>query len=252
MASNPLNFKKNHADVVAAEAAIAPLLVSAKISTIRVGDKDVSAADAPLASKIEALGKLIATGDKTEDNAEAISANGILAGQNEKLSSELVAERATVAAQSQKIIELTGKLTVANDSLTRETADHLATKNLLKTTTDAGVRLTSEVAAQKLTVARACIKCAAVEFKGADGKALAADCSDSDLATASKDMTFNSMTDAYSGALHAAAGKLGITLATVPTGGTQTTAAKKLTATEEIRQAVLAEKRAGTWKGGEQ
>ena len=251
MARNSLNFKKNNAELVSADAAIAPILVSAKILTIPVEGKDVPASDAPLDARITAIGKLISTGDKTEDSAALISANGQLASQAEAAEAKLVAEKASVAAQASRIIELSGQLNIANDSVTTLTAKNLETSNLLRTTTDAGTRLTSEVASQKLAIARACLKCAAVVFNGTDGKALAADCSDADLAVSSKDMTFDSMVASYSGALHAAAGKLGITLASVPSTGTQTVNAPKKTATELCREDVIAQKKAGKWSGPE-
>ena len=52
-----------------------------------------------------------------------------------------------------------------------------------------------------------------------------------------------------SGALHAAAGKLGITLGVVPSAGTQPPSAKKETATEECARLVREQKAKGTWKG---
>jgi len=229
MASNPLNFKKNHAELTAAEAAIAPFIVSAKLSV---------AADAPLAEKITALGKLTATGDKTEDSAALISANGELAGQVETLEGKLVAANATVAAHAQKIIELSGQLTVANDSVTTLTAKNLETSNLLKSTTEAGERLTKQLADQKAELAKDCLAVGCLNLVGADGKPLAKEATAETQLAAALKLSHAELATSYKGALHAAASKIGVDLFAKPAAAAPGSEQKKLTATEKCLAAV--------------
>lgn len=216
MAANPLNFKKNHADVVAAESALAPILKAANITSISVDGKEVSASDAPLSAKIGALGKLIATGDKTEDSAAAIQANGELAAQLEACEGKLTAATATISAQTQKVNELTGKLAVATDSVTTLNARNTELGTLLKASTDEGIRLTGVVATQKLALAKDCLAWGSVEFKAADGKPLAKDASDADLAKAAEAMSYADLHAAQRGAINAAASKIGVNIAPLP------------------------------------
>lgn len=230
MAANPLNFKKNHADVVAAESALAPILKASNITSISVDGKEVSASDAPLAAKIVALGKLIATGDKTEDSAAAIQANGELAAQLEASEGKLLAANATISAQTQKINEITGQLTVAKDSVTTLTARNTELGTLLKASTDEGIRLTAAVNAQKLALAKDCLAWGCVEFKGVDGKPLAQDASDSDLAKAAEAMSFAELNTAKNGAINSSMSKMGVNLGKLPTtAATVVSGAPKMT-----------------------
>lgn len=238
MASNPLNFKKNHAELTAAESAIAPILTAANIKTVSVKGVDVSVSEAPLADKIVALGKLTASGDKTEDSAALVSANGQLAEQVEAVEGKLLAEKSISASQSQKIIDLTGQLTVKTDALTSETAGHLATKDLLNTTTEAATRLTGELAAQKTALAQRCIAANCLDLS-----ALGKDATDAQRLEAAEKLSFDALFAAYNGAVNSAIAKTGVSFAALPSavpGGTQAAAPKFKSATELCAAAVQA------------
>jgi hypothetical protein len=230
MAANPLNFKRNHADVVAAESAIAPILKSANINTISIEGKEVSASDAPLASKIVALGKLIATGDKTEDSAAAIQANGELAAQLEASEGKLVAANSTIAAQTQKINDLTGKLNTATDSVNTLNARNTELGTLLKASTEEGIRLTAQANTQKLYLAKDCLAWGCVDFKGADGKPLAKDASDAEITKAAEAISFADLNTAKNGAINSNMAKLGVSVATLPGAPAATTTSKPVMA----------------------
>jgi hypothetical protein len=224
MAANPLNFKKNHADVVAAEAAIAPFLKASNITSIAVDGKEVSASDAPLSAKIAALGKLLATGDKTEDSAAAIQANGELAAQLE------VSEGKLVAAQTQNINDLTGKLNTATDSVNTLNARNTELGTLLKASTDEGIRLTGAVNSQKLELAKDCLAWGCIDFKGADGKPLAKNASDADITKAAESFSFKDLNTAKNGAINSNMSKLGVNIATLPGAPAQTSTSKPVMA----------------------
>lgn len=226
MASNPLNFKKNHADVVAAESALAPILKAANIVTIQVDGKDVSASDAPLAAKITTLGKLIATGDKTEDSAAAIQANGELAAQLEVLEGKLTAANSTISAQTQKINDLSGKLTVATDSVNTLTNRNTELGTLLKASTDESIRLTGVVNTQKTEMAQKCIRYQCVDLKDAAGKDIAKDAAAEVKLEAAMKFSYADLCRFADGAVNAAIAKTGANPLDVPTATGNTQPAK--------------------------
>lgn len=235
------NPAKLTAELNAADEAIAPILAATKITSITVGGESKPASEAPLPDRIKAVGSLISTGDKTIDNAELIASNGALAAQVEELEGKNTVVNATSAAQAQKIVELDGKLTVATGSVTTLTAKNTELTGLLDASNKEAGRVTGLVNSQKLSLARKCQSVNAVDFKGADGKTLAADCSDADLATASKEVTFDSMLASYNGAFNANFLKLtGTDLSKVPAAGAQPAAGKKQNATDECLAAVKA------------
>jgi chromosome segregation ATPase len=204
MAANPLNFKQNHATVVAAEAALAPILTAAGITTITVAGKDVPVSDASVPDKINAIGKLIATGDKTEAAAEAFKANGELAAQLEATEGKLTAANATISAQTQKINDLTGQLNVANASIQSLTAKTVEQGRLLEAATAEAGRIQGELNALNQEISQSCIDCNVIEFKGEDNKDAA-----SRLAAANKLSPKEKLT-LQRGAINAAMSRLGL------------------------------------------
>ena len=130
--------------------------------------------------------------------------------------------------------KLSGDLAAANASIAAISGE----RDGFKTGKDAAE---NAIAAQKLSIARACLKTNAVEMVGADSKPLAKDCSDSDLMAACKDMAFESLLTAQSGAVHKAAAEVGVDFKNVPTVSNASAKAdngKKLSVEEECRQAI--------------
>ena len=130
--------------------------------------------------------------------------------------------------------KLSGDLATANASITSISSE----RDGFKTGKDAAE---SAIAAQKLGIARECLKTNAVAINGADGKPLAKECSDADLTAACKDMTFESLVTAQSGAVHKAASEIGVDLKKVPVvsgAAAPGEKGKKLSVEEECRQAI--------------
>ena len=205
---NPLNFPKIKSEYFAAEAAIDPILVSAKITSLKFDGKDVPAAEAALSVKIGAIGALLATGDKTQDTSELIAANGQLAAQVDTLEAGHVNDTATISAQVQKITGLEGQLSTANASTQKLTAD-LGTANNLLTASNAEVsRLTGAMASQKKTLAERCVAANCLDFPK-DATA------EHKLAFA-MNLSHEDLFKAYNGAVNLAISKTGVSFDAIP------------------------------------
>lgn len=243
MARNSLNFKKNNAELVAADSAIAPILTAAKISVVSVEGKDVPVADAPLDARIGALGKLIATGDKTEDSAELVKANGELAAQVETAEGKLIAANATISAQTQKISVLENGSNTASASVTKLTTDLGAANVLLEASNKEVTRLLAVISSESLELSSDCIDAKCLDLRGADGKPLAEDATREQKIEAANKIPMKDRRIAFKGAVNSTLAKMNLPLLGTPVAGTPGTAPqKKLTATEQCLAAVAAEK----------
>ncbi len=236
MARNPLNFKRNSAELAAADAAIAPFLTSSKIASVVIEGKEVRAEDAPLDAKINALGALIATGSKAEDSAELIKANGELAAQVEVSEGKLLAATATVSAQAQKIAGLESAATTATASVAKLTTDLGAANTLLSASNGEVSRTLGLLASQKSALAARCIAAGCIDF--------AKDATEADKVVAAEKLSFDALFSAYNGAVNAAVAKTGVSFAALPSavpGAGQPSQSKHKNATELCRAAAEAQ-----------
>lgn len=226
------NVGKLNAELTASDAAINPLLESAKITSIKVDGKEVPASEAPLPDRIKAYSDVAKSGATSADAVELAELNGQVTAQLEKASGELALAQASVSTLTQEKSRLTSDLATAQASVTKLTADNaeLGSRNttLAKELESSAGRLNT----QKLALARKCVACNAVEFKGADGKALTAEASDADLLAASKELTFDSLMASFSGAVNLAMNKTGVSLFAVP--GEKPKAGETKSATEGL------------------
>jgi hypothetical protein len=208
-----MNVARLNSEASASAAAIDPILTAAKITSLKVDGKDVTAADAPLSAKITAIGALLATGDKTQDTSELIAANGQLADQFEASEARLVTANATISAQTQQISSLQTNLTTANATVDRLTADAGTNKNLLEASNKEVSRLLAIVSAQTSTIAQSCVAANCLDFSS-----LGKDASvEAKTAFASK-MGFDDLMKSFKGAVNAAIAKTGVTFADIPSG----------------------------------
>jgi hypothetical protein len=242
MARNSLNFKKNNAELNAADAAIAPFLAGAKISTVAVEGKDVAVADAPLSARIDALGKLIATGDKTEDSAELVKANGELAAQVEVAEGKLTVANATISAQTQKIAALESGSNTSSASVTKLTTDLGAANTLLEASTKEVTRLLTISSAESAELSSDCLDAKCLDLRGADGKPLAEDATREQKIEAAGKIPMKDRRLAFKGAVNSTLAKMNLPLLGAPLAGTGTAPQKQLNATEQCLAAVAAEK----------
>lgn len=211
-----LNYKGMGKELEASDTAIDALLVSAKVTTINVDGKDVPAADAPLPAKISAIGKLISSGNPTEDTAELIRANGEQAALVTELEGKLTVAQSTISAQTQKIAELEGKYNTAQASVTKLTAEAGTSANLLKAATDEVTRTTGMLNAQKTALANRCIAASCLSLTGEDGKPLAESATADEKLSAALKLSHDDLWKSYSGAVNAAVAKTGVTFSDIP------------------------------------
>jgi len=211
------NLVKANAALESANEAADKVLVQAKISTLKVDGKDVALADAPIAAKIAAVGALVASGEKSQDVSELIASNGQIAAQVEELTGKLTVANATVASQSQKLTALEGELATEKASVATLTGKVTETANLLKASNDEAARVTKELNAQNDELSALCVTAGCLELKGADGKLLAKDASETDKLAAAKSVSYGDKLKAYRGAVNAAIAKTGATPLEFPT-----------------------------------
>lgn len=163
-----LNFKALNAELHASDKAADPLLVAAKITSIKVDGKDVPAAEAPLDAKIAALGSLLNAGNKTEDSANLIAANGQLAAQVEDLNGKLTVSQAALAENTAKLTAATNDLTVAQASIDKLTADKAQLNSQLEAVNKEAGRLTSELQALNTEISKQALAYGVLKVEGKD------------------------------------------------------------------------------------
>lgn len=235
MAFKFFNIGKANAEIDSAHAAADAALTAAKISTLKVDGKDVSAVDAPLAVKIAAVAALASSGEKTQDVSELIASNGQIAAQVEELTGKLTVATATIASQTQKISSLESELATSKSSVTTLTAENAGNKNLLSAANAENVRVTGLLNASSLTISQFCLKADCLSLTDGDGKPLAKDATEEQKLSAADKIPVTERLTALFGAVNAAVAKTGVSFAAIPAavpGGTQAGAPKFKNATE--------------------
>ena len=151
------NFIGMNRELSAADEAIAPFLEAKGITTAVVDNKEVPVADAPLPARITALGNLVVSGGTSVPDAQLIKANSDQAAQIIELEGKLTVANSTVAGQVQKINELSTSLVGAQSSVTKLTGDYTAQGLLLEASNKEAARQTGIANAQKSALAARCI-----------------------------------------------------------------------------------------------
>jgi len=206
-------------EINAADAALAVALTSAKITTVKVGGKDVPASEAPLADRINALLSVNPIGAESQSVDELLKSNNILSARAQKADEDLKLANDSVSQLTREKIELDNKLAIANDAVSSLTAKNLELGTSLEASQTAAKAAIKAGNDTNRLVSKMAIAFACVELKGEDGKALSPNAS-ADLKEAAADkIPVAEKLTAISGALNAAAARVGIDFATVPNGG---------------------------------
>lgn len=206
-------------EINAADAALASALVSAKITTVKVDGKDVPASEAPLSARINALLSVNPIGAESQSVDELLKSNNILSARAQKSDEDLKLSTDQVSQLTREKIELENKLTIATDSVNSLTAkgnelntsleaSQTAAKAAIKAGNDTN-RLVS-----KMAIAFAC-----VELKGEDGRALSPNASAEAKQVAAEKIPVAEKLTAISGALNAAAARIGVDFNALPNMG---------------------------------
>lgn len=212
------NIGKANAELNATADVLAPALAKAGVQTIAVDGKAVPAAEAPVSLQVAALLTAQPAVDGAQNAAEALVSNELISKELETTKTELALKVTAVESLSRDKAALETRVTTAEASVQSLTTQLGVMKTERDACSNQHAEAAKQVREQKLSLARKCVQCGCVEFKGADGKVLAADCSDADLTAASQDLAFASLADAYSGALNVAASKVGVSLTSIPAG----------------------------------
>ena len=235
------NVGKANAIIDAANAAADAGLVSAKISTLKVDGKDVSAVEAPLDAKIAAVSALVTSGDKTQDVSELIASNGQIAAQVEDLTAKNATLSAMVSSQTQKISALESELATNKTSVATLTAEVAGQKNLLAAAGNENVRVTGLLNAANTEISKQCLAVNCLTLTDSEGKPLAKDAKDEAKLEAANKIPVAEKITALMGAIHSSAAGIGVDLKKVPSttgGGAPADTGKKLSADEQIRRAL--------------
>ena len=215
------NFIGMNRELSAADEAIAPFLEAKGITTAVVDNKEVPVADAPLPARITALGNLVVSGGTSVPDAQLIKANSDQAAQIIELEGKLTVANSTVAGQVQKINELSTSLVGAQSSVTKLTGDYTAQGLLLEASNKEAARQTGIANAQKSALAARCIAAGCIDF--------AKDATESDKVAAAEKLSFDDLFKSYNGAVNAAIKKTGVSFADVPAAPPVNSEKKELT-----------------------
>lgn len=232
------NIGKANAAISDAQAALAPALAKAGISTIAVDGKTVPAAEAPLASQITALIGAQPVVADSQSAAEAIASNDLISKELDAAQAQLALKTTAVETLTRSNADLTSRLSTAE-----ATVQDLTVKNgVMKTERDAAVaeygKVSEQLTAQKTALAQRCLAVGCLDLIGEDGKPLAKDATDTVKLAAAMKLSHGDLFKAHNGALNAAAAKMGIVFAEIPAGKPQAGSEKKMTATEKCLAAV--------------
>lgn len=213
------NIGKANAEISAADAAINPLLESAKITTIKVDGKDLPASDAPLADKISALAAVSKPGVANQDISELVTSNDLISKQLEDATGKLAVSNSSVAKLQQDNAALTSQLQTSQSSVSNLTAANAELQNRH----DASIRqvgeLTKQVNGINAEVSKQCLEYGCLDLTTEDGKLLAKDASADEKLAAANRIPIADKLKASKGATNAAMAKLGLPVGDLPAPG---------------------------------
>lgn len=210
------NVTKLEAAITAMEAAIQPDLEKAGITTALRDGKVIPIAEASITEKYVALRAAQPAGADLEGRAQLLASNKVVSDRCEKAESDLAIANTNVGVLTRENAQLKSELETERASVKTLTAEKSNEINLRDSAVKENARLSKELQGQKMALAKDCLVWGCVDFKGADGKALAKDASDADLAKAAEGMTFAELHTAHKGAVTSAAAKIGINITAVP------------------------------------
>lgn len=213
------NIGKANDAIKSIRAAMAPALLAAKITTVKVDGKDVPVSDAPPADAFNALLSFNPIGAESQSVDELLKSNNILSARAQKADEDLKLSTDQVSQLTREKIELENKLNVATDSVKSLTAkgNELGTSlEASQTAAKAAIKAGNDTnrLVSKMAIAFAC-----VELKGEDGKALSPNASTELKEAAADKIPVAEKLTAISGALNAAASRIGVDFSGIPNGG---------------------------------
>lgn len=213
------NVNKAEADLESTDKLVQADCEKSGVKSAMRDGKVISLSDATTSEKYAALRAAQPSGEDLESRAQLVQRNGIIAAELEATSVKLTAAQATVASLTQENAQAKSKietLEASNATLTSEKSNQI---NLRDAAVKENANLAKEVSNQKLALAKDCLAWGCVDFKAADGKALAKDASDADLAKSAEAMSFADLHTAHKGAINSSMAKLGGNIVGLPAAG---------------------------------
>jgi len=213
------------AEIKSADAAINPLLVGAKITSIDVNGKPVPAtSDAvPLALKISSLAATFQDGAGDAALREMTRNNTLLAEQAQALETRAVTAETQAATLTRENAGLGGQVVALEARVARLTADNAEQSALRQTANTEAGRVTAELAALNTEISKKALAFNAITaLRDATGAALSAQATDAEKQAAAERLPVAEKLTAIGGAVTFALQRAGVraetTPATPPTG----------------------------------
>ena len=206
-------------EIDAAHAALGPILSGANVSTISVGGKPVSIADADLllADKIVAIGSLIKADSSDKNVADLVVSNGQVADQLKEVSNKLAVTEATNGRLTSENSTLRSDLTVATNSLQKMTADAATSAMSLKTSNEQLADRIRDLNGANEQISRLCLDYDCLILTDTEGKPLAKDAADADKLAAANRVSIADKIKASRGAVNSAMARTGVNSTLIPT-----------------------------------
>ena len=221
------------AAIRAADAAINPLLESAKITTIEVNGKPLAATsdDVPLAAKIAAFAATVKAGAADEQVSQLIANNSVLAGEATALRARAVSAESSNATLVSENAAHTGRIAILEKNVQTLTAENAEVVNLRKTANAETGRVTEQLNGVNSELSRVCLKHGVLtDLKGADGQLLPSTASQTDKETAANNIpaadkikNLDGFVTSQKGQVNATLQKLNVDINAIPQAGAKLT-----------------------------
>lgn len=229
------NIGKANAEISAADAAINPLLETAKITSIKVDGKDMAASDAPLADKITALAAVNKPGAGNMQLSDMVVNNDIIAKKLEETSAALAVSQTSVATLQRDNSQLSTDLATSQASVRTLTASNAELENRLKVSNGSVADLTGQLNGINTEISKLCVVGDVLDLKLSKGASEAQKMDAANLVPVADKLK------AYAGAVNAAIARTGASVGAipgVPPAGGAAPAKKEVKGAERMKAAI--------------
>lgn len=217
-------------EIKSADAAIDPLLVAAKITTIEVNGKPTPATSetVPLALKITAYAGTVKAGAGDAEVSQMAANNNVLAEQAKTLEQRAITAETNLAAATREKISLDGQLTVEKASVARLNAENAELLVLRKAANTEAGRVTEQLNGVNADISRRCLAIGClVDLRNEKNELLASTATADEKQAAAERIPIAEKLNMFNGAVNSTLNKLGVNVASLPSQpGTGTAATK--------------------------
>lgn len=208
-----LNFGKLNAELFDGDEAINPLLAVANITEITVNGKPVPASEAPIGDRIRALAKVNPIGNDAQPVSFALEANDALSKENESLKAESAKDQSTIASLTKENAQLRTDAETAKNALQKVEASNAELKVRLDAAIAEYTKASKALAEFNTELSKFCVDAGCLDLQLPD------DALKPDKLAAAEKVSIPDKFKAYSGAVHSAVAKTGISVGQLPNQG---------------------------------